>query len=891
MTVARIKGWAITRILLSAAALALAGCGGGGGGSTGSAPAAASTYSISGTVTGGAVSGVKITVSGPTSASVLTDATGKYTIGGLANGAYTVVPSYAGNAFNPVSAAVNVSGANVTQNFSGIVAATTYSLSGAVTLGSAGGGGVAGVTVTLGGANGGTAVTDANGMYTFSGLVGGTYTLTPGATPYAFTPASLTGTVANLSGLNFTAAVALPTYSISGTVSGNVSGGVTMTLTGAANATTVTASNGTYTFPGLANGTYTVTPSAAGNTFTPGSILVTVNNASITVANFSSTAIATGIAPITIAGTVTGAWVDQIPLTISGGGGTVSTNSSGNYSSASLPGGVSYTITPSLPGYTFTPASVSTNITTSAANFVATPVVPSYSISGTVTYAGAQNGRVYVNSCCSIPTAGTIVYLKAGSGAFTLRGVGAGSYTVSAQMDTLGNGAFNAANASGVAATAVTVTNANVTGVAVTLADPASVTPAAPTALTAVGGDRAALISWVPPALMGPETDIAYKIYWGTDAAASNGTPVKVAAHGMPITGGGSYLLPGLTNGTKYYFKISGLAGVTESAPSTVIGPVTIGAPAGLNTVSGTVAFSGTVPMLAVELNCYTTPATIGAPSILTTLFQRIANPVSPQPYSISGVASGDICIVNAFLDLNNDGIPDAGDISNISSSADPAPGALVNGNTTVNLTLWAINSSSILTTSNVATLPSLLSNYTETYGLWGSYKTPVAATLVSAPNLPVPFDLGTFSGSMFFGSANLATVAPKMGDVFKVLVTYSDGTSEYLNKPVSGVLNLAQNLAPNSLTAAGQTVPTFSWTAPVNAPANYVYTLTVAPTALGMPVWYSPGIPSTQTSVLYNANGTASQPSLTAGTSYTWNLLVSDQYGNSSQTQAQYTP
>ncbi|MCI4398646.1 MAG: metallophosphoesterase, partial [Acidobacteria bacterium] len=51
------------------------------------------------------------------------------------------------------------------------------------------------------------------------------------------------------------------TYSISGTVSGAATSGVTMTLSGAASKTTTTASDGTYTFSGLANGSYTVTPS------------------------------------------------------------------------------------------------------------------------------------------------------------------------------------------------------------------------------------------------------------------------------------------------------------------------------------------------------------------------------------------------------------------------------------------------------------------------------------------------------------------------------------------------------------------------------------------------------------------------------------------------------
>lgn len=884
----RIKGWGITGILLGIIAIVLAGCGGGGGGGGGASASAPPTYSISGTVSGNATSGVKITLSGgASSATTTTDATGKYTLSGLANGSYTVTPSLAGNAFNPVSTAVTISGANVTgQNFTAVAAAVTYSLSGRATLGSATGSAVSGVTIGLGGANTGTTVTDVNGNYSFSGLVGGQYTLTPGSMLFTFTPKSLSGTIgANLTGLNFAAAAALPTYSISGTVSGNVSAGVIMALTGSGSTMMVTASNGTYSFTGLPNGTYIVTPSAAGNTFNPGSTTVTVNNANVSGQNFTSTAIAAGVAPITISGQVTGAWVDQVPITISNGGGTVTTNATGNYSSATLAGGTSYTLTPSLPGYNFSPASAVVSASTTTANFAASAVLPSYTISGTVTYAGAQTGRVYVNAmpAAGINTVGTVINLTAGSGTFTLRGAPANTYTVSAQMDTLGTNAFNAANASGVAATTATVGPANATGVAITMNDPGAITPVVPVLGKIFPGDKSALIYWAQPmTVVGPETDTAYKIYWGTDAAATNGTPVVVGARGTFNNGGGTLLLPGLTNGANYYFKMSGLAGATESAPTPVVGPIMIGPATGLNTVSGTVTFSGSVPALVVELQ----NTALGGGVI----YQRIANPVSPQAYSIAGAANGTY-IVQAFLDLNNNGIPDAGDISNMSSSVAPAPQITVAGNATANLNLWATNSSSNVQTSHIYILSPLSDTYTETFDVWGSYKTPVAVTLVSAPNMAVPLDLGTYSGYSFGYFGNPSGVAPKVGDVFKVRVTYSDGTSEYINIPVTGVLNLAQNLAPNALTAAGQTVPTFTWAAPLNPPASYEYSLSVVPTVGVGFIWYSPLMPSTQTSVVFNSDGKASQAALTVGTSYTWNLNIRDKFGNSSWTQAQYTP
>ena len=78
--------------------------------------------------------------------------------------------------------------------------------------------------------------------------------------------------------------------SISGTVSGPPTSGVYVALTGASTAGTTTDANGNYTFTGLLNGRYTVTPSVSGYDFTPASMSVTVNGADMPGQNFTAVA-------------------------------------------------------------------------------------------------------------------------------------------------------------------------------------------------------------------------------------------------------------------------------------------------------------------------------------------------------------------------------------------------------------------------------------------------------------------------------------------------------------------------------------------------------------------------------------------------------------------------
>lgn len=81
------------------------------------------------------------------------------------------------------------------------------------------------------------------------------------------------------------------TYGISGAVSGGSTNnsGVTINLTGAATMSTTTPAGGAFSFAGLPNGNYTVTPVPSGHTFSPASRAVTISYDNPSGVNFTET--------------------------------------------------------------------------------------------------------------------------------------------------------------------------------------------------------------------------------------------------------------------------------------------------------------------------------------------------------------------------------------------------------------------------------------------------------------------------------------------------------------------------------------------------------------------------------------------------------------------------
>ena len=330
------------------------------------------TVAFSGTA-GGA--GAVVTLSGAANATAIADVNGNYSFTGLANGTYTVTPSNAGYTFTPASQPVTINGANQTAVNFAAQSVTSLSISGTIAP-TAGGGGA---TVTLSGSSSASIVADANGNYSFTGLASGSYTVTPSKSGYTFTPANQIVTLngANQTAVNFTAQ-AVASWSITGSIS-PIAGGAnaTVSLSGQSIATTVTDASGNYSFTGLSNGSYTVTPSNAGYTFNPASQPVTLNGASQSGINFTAQAAAT----YTISGAISpSASGSGVTITLSGASsGTTATDSNGNYSFTQLVNGT-YQITPSRSGFVFTPASQSVTLSGSSmsgVNFTAAAGSPS----------------------------------------------------------------------------------------------------------------------------------------------------------------------------------------------------------------------------------------------------------------------------------------------------------------------------------------------------------------------------------------------------------------------------------------------------------------------------------------------------------------------------------
>ena len=689
-----------------------------------------------------------------------------------------------------------------------------------------------------------------------------------------------------------------------------ISNGITVSNTGG-NTLTV---GGTPTTTATVTLTNVMVTDSASNTSSPVTYSIAVNSAGSQVSgtiNLNNNCNGSSVPAITVS-------INTSPVQ------NATTDSNGNFSFASIPNGT-YTITPSItgPSSVFYPATQSvtvTNGTVSGYNFSA---ALGYTVSGNVSYPSpTKTGQVYLsltgNNCGNGGPGTSITEAQLTSGgAFTIRGVPPGTYTLSAWMDNLGDGAQNASNPMGSGLSGgVVVSSSNVTGANVMLVDPAAVSLSgtAPTLKAVSPANQAVIIVFNAIENSSKvEKPASYTVQWSTSSvwSASSGFGTVTGSKSFPATGtkGGPSMLSGLTNGQVYYFSVQGVAGSSTSSFSSVFGPVTIGALTGGNTVSGTVTFSETA----------TGPLYVGffdnnSNNVYGTVVGGQASPpTSPATYTVQ-VPNGSSYFFFGFLDQNNNGLIDTGDVSNTGEGNDKS-GLSITGPMTENLTLPTANSTATVTTQYQSNTndnggtPNTSTSYSLYFTVRAGIKLPVAVTLTSGPNVIDPVDLGACTdcgNPQFQYNAGIGSDVPTVGQAYAFNVTYSDGTVDNgtVTGAVTGVLTssqLATSLAPQG--TGGSTTPTFTWTYPASA-SSYIYSFYICCASNG-DIWDIPGnnsnlkgfTSSISPSITWGTDPTGdssnipSPSSLTTGTTYNWQIQAQDSNGNSAQTQVYYIP
>jgi hypothetical protein len=491
-------------------------------------------------------------------------------------------------------------------------------------------------------------------------------------------------------------------------------------------------------------------------------------------------------------------------------------------------------------------------------------------IAGSVAYAGTHTGRLYVMATDNNhqPFAGTSLSTAGGSPfSYVIRGLPNtnGTVNVVAYLDT-GNDTIPNVPSDPVATTQVSLSGSTMAGVNLNLADPPAAAPPTMPAPQVTPLPGSVVLQIRPPTdANGLALVDAFRIYWDTSPDPTSGRHLGMltsSVSSFPTVGG-------LTNGITYYFTVAAVAAGVEGAAS----PSASAVPTALNPgtghdVSGTLSYG----CAGVTSSTSASVTLIGNNNGVFSLMSLTAN---PQPYVIHGVPDGVWGLIS-FIDMNANGVIDTGDettgfeISNpfvvVSGAAATAPPIVVPGTNAL---------------ASVKAFYDASSGYRLRFVVEQNRKLPVSASICGGPHIPTPSDLGmqrlTNSGRYYL-DWNISSV-PSVADLYGVNVAYSDGTTETLAAPITRVFTDAATLVSPPSTGAAS-VPTLTWSLPLSAPATYMQEIQVTPNGSGNTLWdyvTGPGV----TSVVYNADGRASQATLTSGQSYQWSVDVTDQLGN----------
>ena len=236
----------------------------------------------------------------------------------------------------------------------------SYSISGRIV--DSTGTGIPGVSVSVSGT---TVSTDSDGYFTIQGIESGTYTITYSKDGYSFISYSNQVTIGDssleLEAVSGSAMNTNGTYTISGLIlrsDNELIAGVQVQLTGDnVSESTVTDSTGAYSFSGLSNGEYTLTPTKDYFSFPSVSLQVEIENTNLTVQT---------IRMYPLMYTVSGKILDENGNGVFGvevaviGGGKEQTVTSNDYGAYFFDGAheTTYTLTYEKENYTFTPSTM-----------------------------------------------------------------------------------------------------------------------------------------------------------------------------------------------------------------------------------------------------------------------------------------------------------------------------------------------------------------------------------------------------------------------------------------------------------------------------------------------------------------------------------------------------
>jgi hypothetical protein len=392
--------------------------------------------------------------------------------------------------FTSVSSTINVVAPNCSTNctISGVVSGPT----------------LAGVNVALsvGPTSKPATTTDSGGNYSFTGLAGGTYTVTPSLSGYTFTPSAPSVTTTNTTTTqNFTEASTVQSFSISGTLTyagsktgrtfvrvyqGNGCSGQGCALAGTSLASAPSSGGTAYTVRGLQPGSYVVvaevdtlnngSPNASNPFGSSSTVTITSSNASGANVTLSDPATPTPVAlsDISVApgngfGLVQwdnhngGALVDNngreiatsyeidydTDINFTSPAPTVVTfaahgTSDRNYIAHNLAAGTYYFRIYALVGATKSAAVTSSAVVIRAAGTGANTV------SGTVTFPGAATGPLYVGVFDGTTMWGQQIASPTSPASYSFSGVPAGNYQAFAIIDQNNNGLIEASDISNV---------------------------------------------------------------------------------------------------------------------------------------------------------------------------------------------------------------------------------------------------------------------------------------------------------------------------------------------------------------------------------------------------------------------------------------------------------